>query len=89
MAAIICNSARRGRQTNESNMANRIDFYFDFSSPYGYFGASRIDALAHRHGREVDWHPLLLGVVFKTTGGMPLQPGCKSLIKKTGAAILY
>lgn len=54
-------------------MANRIDFYFDFSSPYGYFAASRIDALAQKHGREVRWHPLLLGAVFKTTGGMPLS----------------
>ena len=53
-------------------MAGAIDFYFDFSSPYGYFAASRIDELAARYGRNVNWHPLLLGVVFKTTGGMPL-----------------
>ena len=49
-----------------------IDFYFDFSSPYGYLAAMKIDALAARHGRAVDWHPLLLGVVFKETGGTPL-----------------
>jgi 2-hydroxychromene-2-carboxylate isomerase len=53
-------------------MAGAIDFYFDFSSPYGYFAASRIDELAAKYGRNVNWHPLLLGVVFKTTGGMPL-----------------
>jgi 2-hydroxychromene-2-carboxylate isomerase len=53
-------------------MAKTIDFYFDFSSPYGYFAACRIDALAAKHGREVDWRPFLLGVVFKTTGGAPL-----------------
>lgn len=49
-----------------------IDFYFDFSSPYGYLGAELIDALAARHGRSVDWHPILLGVVFKETGAKPL-----------------
>jgi 2-hydroxychromene-2-carboxylate isomerase len=49
-----------------------IDFYFDFSSPYGYFGASKIDDLAARHGRGVRWHPILLGVVFKTVGTAPL-----------------
>lgn len=49
-----------------------IDFYFDFSSPYGYLGAELIDALAARHGRIVDWHPMLLGVVFKQTGAQPL-----------------
>src|SRR3954470_22050117 len=53
-------------------MTAPIDFYFDFSSPYGYFGAMRIDELAARHGRQVNWHPVLLGVVFKTTGGAPL-----------------
>ena len=52
-------------------MAGTIDFYFDFSSPYGYFAASRIDELAAKYGRNVNWHPLLLGVVFKTTGGVP------------------
>ena len=26
-----------------------IDFYFDFSSPYGYFAAAKIDEIAARH----------------------------------------
>jgi 2-hydroxychromene-2-carboxylate isomerase len=50
-----------------------IDFYFDFSSPYGYLGAEKIDAIAARHGREVRWRPILLGVVFRATGGAPLS----------------
>ena len=49
-----------------------IDFYFDFSSPYGYLASTRIDALAARHGRKVNWRPMLLGVAFKATGGAPL-----------------
>ncbi len=49
-----------------------IAFYFDFSSPYGYLAAQRIDALAARRGRTVDWRPMLLGVAFKQTGMMPL-----------------
>jgi 2-hydroxychromene-2-carboxylate isomerase len=53
-------------------MSAPIDFYFDFSSPYGYLAAERIDALAARHGRAVDWHPMLLGVAFKQTGSQPL-----------------
>ncbi|MCC7487661.1 MAG: 2-hydroxychromene-2-carboxylate isomerase [Burkholderiales bacterium] len=53
-------------------MANPIDFYFDFSSPYGYFAGSKIDAIAARHGRGVTWRPILLGAVFKITGGQPL-----------------
>ncbi|MGF1607929.1 MAG: 2-hydroxychromene-2-carboxylate isomerase [Kiloniellales bacterium] len=53
-------------------MADPIEFYFDFSSPYGYLAAQRIDALAESHGRAVAWKPFLLGAVFKTTGMRPL-----------------
>ncbi len=53
-------------------MTDPIDFYFDFSSPYGYLASERIDELAARFGRQVDWRPILLGVVFKTTGAAPL-----------------
>ncbi|MFP6745932.1 MAG: 2-hydroxychromene-2-carboxylate isomerase [Alphaproteobacteria bacterium] len=49
-----------------------IDFYFDFSSPYGYLASLRIDDIATKHGREAAWRPYLLGVVFKTTGQSPL-----------------
>ena len=53
-------------------MASAIDFYFDFSSPYGYLAAEMIEALGQRVNRAVNWHPILLGVVFKATGGQPL-----------------
>ena len=53
-------------------MAGTIDFYFDFSSPYGYLAAEMIEEVGQRCGRTVDWHPILLGVVFKATGGQPL-----------------
>jgi 2-hydroxychromene-2-carboxylate isomerase len=49
-----------------------IDFYFDFSSPFGYLASQKIEALAARHGRTVKWRPMLLGVAFKATGGVPL-----------------
>src|ERR1700710_2396050 len=53
-------------------MANAIDFYFDYSSPYGYIAAMKIALCAARHGRGVNWKPILLGAVFKVTGGRPL-----------------
>jgi 2-hydroxychromene-2-carboxylate isomerase len=53
-------------------MPDPIDFYFDFSSPYGYLASTRIDALAARHGRSVVWRPILLGAVFKINGQQPL-----------------
>ncbi len=53
-------------------MASPIEFYFDFSSTYGYLGSHRIDELAAKHGRDVVWKPILLGAVFKVTGLPPL-----------------
>jgi 2-hydroxychromene-2-carboxylate isomerase len=53
-------------------MPDPIDFYFDFSSPYGYLASTRIDALGEKHGRAVTWRPFLLGVAFKATGQAPL-----------------
>ncbi len=53
-------------------MPGPIDFYFDFSSPYGYLTSKRIDGIAEKHGRTVNWRPHLIGTVFKTTGSQPL-----------------
>jgi len=49
-----------------------IDFYFEFSSPYGYIASRLVDDLEKRVGRPVTWRPMLLGPVFKITGQPPL-----------------
>jgi len=49
-----------------------IEFYFDFSSPYGYLASTRIDELAAKYGRSVDWYPYLVGTAMKETGHQPL-----------------
>jgi 2-hydroxychromene-2-carboxylate isomerase len=58
------------KQPSESGKP--LEFYFDFSSPYGYLASEKIDDLAAGYGRKVRWRPILLGVVFKQTGGAPL-----------------
>lgn len=46
-----------------------LHFHFDFISPYGFFASREIEALAARHDRGVQWHPMLLGVsVLKVMG---------------------
>ncbi|MBI2771352.1 MAG: 2-hydroxychromene-2-carboxylate isomerase [Burkholderiales bacterium] len=51
-----------------------LHFYFDFISPYGYLASLRIEELAARHGRTVEWHAMLLGVsVMKVMGLKPLM----------------
>lgn len=50
-----------------------LEFYFDFNSPYGYVCAHLIDNFAERFDRTTDWHPILLGTVFKQTGAKPMS----------------
>lgn len=53
-------------------MAGPVEFYFDYSSPYGYLAAHKIEDVAAEHEREVAWRPFMLGVVMKTTRAEPL-----------------
>jgi 2-hydroxychromene-2-carboxylate isomerase len=51
-----------------------LDFWFDFISPFGYLASLRIDAIAERHCRTVQWRPLLLGVTVLKVMGLPAVP---------------
>lgn len=55
-------------------MSNQpVEFFFDFISPYAYLGSTQIEAVAERHGRQVDWKPLLIGItIMKVMGMKPL-----------------
>jgi len=49
-----------------------VDFYFEFSSPYGYIAAEIAEEAEQRMGRPMSWRPMLLGPVFKLNGQQPL-----------------
>jgi 2-hydroxychromene-2-carboxylate isomerase len=49
-----------------------VDFYFEFSSPYGYIATELAEDLERRLGRPLRWRPILLGPIFKVTGQAPL-----------------
>lgn len=61
-----------GEETSEKKSGGPIEFYFDFSSPYSYFSALRINEIAKLYNRKVAWKPILLGAVFQETGSKPL-----------------
>jgi len=52
-------------------MAAPIRFYFDFNSSFSYIVAQKIDDLATRHGRAVDWIAVSLAHIFKDQGITP------------------
>lgn len=45
-----------------------IRFYFDFISPYAYVGWFSIRAIAERHGRALDPHPVLFAALLDAHG---------------------
>ena len=53
-------------------MSAPIDFYYDFSSPYGYLASEQIEALAARHGPAVMWHAIVLDAQFQPQGGVKI-----------------
>lgn len=54
--------------------STRLDFFFDFISPYGYFAARLIEDFGTRHGLAVDWNVMLLGVSILQVQKLPPMP---------------
>lgn len=67
------NGAARQRASGGREMSGIVEFWFDFSSPYGYFASHQIDPVAAKAGRSVVWKPMMLGSVFSVTGARPLM----------------
>ena len=44
-------------------MADTIDFYFDFLSPFSYLAHQKIPGLAADYGRDLVYHPVDLDVL--------------------------
>ena len=49
-------------------MTTRLEFFFDYGSPYSYLADSQLGGLRERTGCEIAYRPMLLGGVFKATG---------------------
>jgi len=56
-----------------TGMKKHLDFYFDFSSPFGFLASIKIKTLAEQIKREIHWHPFMIGAVFKEFGGAPID----------------
>ena len=50
----------------------RLEFFFEYSSPFGYVASELVEAFADKHGVEIAWKPFLLGAAFKIAGTRPL-----------------
>lgn len=52
-------------------MAAPITFYFDFNSTFSYIAIHKIDALAAKYDRAVDWRVISLGHLFQAQKIVP------------------
>ncbi|MBW2394628.1 MAG: 2-hydroxychromene-2-carboxylate isomerase [Deltaproteobacteria bacterium] len=57
-------------------MMARLEFFFDYGSPYSYMADTQLAGLRERTGCELVYRPMLLGGVFKATGNQSpaMQP---------------
>ncbi|MGH7891090.1 MAG: 2-hydroxychromene-2-carboxylate isomerase [Thermodesulfobacteriota bacterium] len=52
-------------------MGKKVEFYYDFSSPYTYIASTRIEKICEDNGAGLEWKPFLLGGLFNDTGVKP------------------
>ncbi|HUJ74416.1 MAG TPA: 2-hydroxychromene-2-carboxylate isomerase [bacterium] len=50
---------------------HKVEFYFDYNSPYSYIASLQVEELCERQGATLEWHPMVLGAVFQVMGHTP------------------
>jgi 2-hydroxychromene-2-carboxylate isomerase len=44
----------------------KLEFFYDYSSPWTYLAFTKIEDLCRRVGAEIEWRPILVGGIFNT-----------------------
>ncbi len=52
-------------------MANPLEFFFDYISPFSYLADTQLPALLERTGAGIVYKPILLGGIFKASNNTP------------------
>ncbi len=61
-------------------MTKTVEFFYDFGSPTVYLAATQLPTIAGTVGATIDWRPMLLGGVFKSTGNQsPVAVAAKAV----------
>lgn len=69
----------------------KVEFFFDYSSPWTYLAYTRVEETCLRHGAEIAWKPILVGGIFNTVNRSvyqsreaPVPAKAKYLMKDLG-----
>ncbi|MCO7612414.1 2-hydroxychromene-2-carboxylate isomerase [Pseudomonas chlororaphis] len=49
-------------------MSQKVEFFFDLGSPTSYLAYTQLPKICAQTGSQLEYHPMLLGGVFKSTG---------------------
>ncbi len=52
-------------------MPRRLEFFFDYVSPFSYLANSQLPGIVRRTGAELVYRPMFLGGVMQATGNQP------------------
>ncbi|HTO08478.1 MAG TPA: 2-hydroxychromene-2-carboxylate isomerase [Myxococcota bacterium] len=52
-------------------MPGRLEFFFDYTSPFSYLADTQLPGIARRTGAEIAYRPMFLGGVMHETGNQP------------------
>jgi 2-hydroxychromene-2-carboxylate isomerase len=66
-------------------MTRKIDFYFDFPSPYSYLAHTQLPRITAEHGATVAYHPFRILELMKIVGNRPTTIECRNKSKYAGA----
>jgi 2-hydroxychromene-2-carboxylate isomerase len=63
----------------------KLEFYFDFLSPYTYLASTQVDALAARTGADVTYTPFKILELMAKVGNRPTTIECANKSRYAGA----
>src|SRR5208337_572174 len=70
---------RRGIGT----MPKKLEFFYDYSSPWTYLAFTKIEDVAQRHDAELIWRPILVGGLFNTVNPSVYESRAKPVPAKS------
>lgn len=49
-------------------MSKRVEFFYDYLSPFSYLADTQLPEIARRTGAEIAYRPILMGAIMKSVG---------------------
>ena len=64
-------------------MPKKLEFFYDYSSPWTYLAFTKIEDIAQRHDAELIWRPILVGGLFNTVNPSVYESRAKPVPAKS------